>query len=383
MLHSDTVTQSVLRPTHVQIDLGVITYNFNEIVAKAHPAKTMFVLKANAYGHGLVKIAQHLEKLGVDYLGVAYLEEGLMLRDAGIRSPILVLGGIIGNQIPLFIKNDLTLTASSVDKLKQIDRVALRMGTPARVHLKIDTGMERIGIHYYSADQLIQASLQTSNVMVEGIFTHLANADNRDLSYTQLQLKRFEEVLSYYKHMRSKPQIIHVSNSSGLLQVPEANFNMVRVGILLYGVYPSPHLSDFINVRPAMSWKSHIVYFKVVKPDHPVSYGSSWQTFENTRVVTIPVGYGDGYMRALSNRAFVLIGGQRYPVIGKICMDQTMVNIGKGSAYNGDEVLLMGKQDDQEIRVEDLAEWAHTVPYEILTNINTRVPRVYINSYIS
>jgi len=379
MLHAETVSDSVLRPTYLTIDLDAIAHNAKQIIQKARGAKVMFILKANAYGHGLLKIAHHLESLEVDYLGVAYLEEGIMLRESGVTTPILVLGGIIGDQIPLFIKHDLTITASSVDKLRQIEKTADEMGMSAKAHLKIDTGMERIGIHYYSATQLLEASLQCQHTTIEGIFTHYANADEEDLTYSKTQLQRFEQVLSFYDTRGLKRPMTHCSNSGAFLQLGDRIFDMVRAGILLYGVYPAVHLKGSIDVVPAMTWRTRVVFFKVVKPGHPVSYGSTWTSDVQSRVVTLPIGYGDGYMRAMSNRAEVLIRGVRYGQVGNICMDQMMINIKDGTAYNGDEVILVGTQDDQTITIEDMARWADTIPYEIMTNINTRVPRVYDN----
>ncbi len=380
MLLQDTLSDSVLRPTYVTIDLGALTQNYKVINEYASGSKIMFILKANAYGHGLKKIAQHLEALGAYYFGVAYLEEGIMLREAGITTPILVLGGITGNQIPLFLKHDLTITASSIEKLHQIESVANELGMTARAHLKIDTGMERIGMHYYSAHKLLEASQLCRHTLIEGIFTHLANADEKSNEYSKIQIERFERVLSFYESENVKRPLVHASNSGGMLQGDLPSYDMMRIGILLYGVYPGEQFKELLHVQPVLSWRTHVVFFKVIKKDHPVSYGSSWQSDTETRIVTLPVGYGDGYMRAMSNQAGVIIRGVKHQQVGHICMDQLMINIGDGTAYNGDEVILIGKQGDEEVTVEDLALWANTIPYEILTNINTRVPRVYVGS---
>ncbi|MDX1414781.1 MAG: alanine racemase [Candidatus Promineifilaceae bacterium] len=370
----------VIRPTNIEINLDRLSENYYAIARTVAPAGVMVILKANAYGHGLVPVARHMVSLGAAYLGVAYLEEGIMLREAGIEAPILVLGGIIGNQVPLFLQHNLALTASSIEKLQQINRNAQQMGVMAKVHLKIDTGMERIGVHYYSAATLLEAALDCSHTEVEGIFSHFANADSADLRSARTQLARFNEVLSFYEQRRIlRPTIRHMANSGAILQLPESHFDMVRAGILLYGVYPSAEVPHSIIVRPALTWKSRVVYFKVVLPDHPVSYGSTWQSDEMTRVVTIPVGYGDGYFRRMSDNAEVIIRGKRYPVVGRICMDQLMVNIGWESAYNNDEVILLGEDGKSGVSItcEEMAEWAGTIPYEVLTNINTRVPRLY------
>jgi alanine racemase len=337
----------------------------------------MIVVKANAYGHGLAEVAKHLAPLA-DYIGVAVLEEGIFLRDLGVKAPILVLGGIWGDQVPQYLQHDLTLTASSVERLEQIDGVAAQMGVKAKVHLKIDTGMERIGVHYYSARTLQEAALQCKHVLVEGIFSHFANSDAADLSHARLQLERFQDVMYFYeKHSLPMP-IRHIANSAAILQLKESHLDMVRPGIMLYGVYPAKEVTRTVTVQPALAWKSRVVYFKVVRAGHPVSYGSTWQSDHPVRIVTVPVGYGDGYFRSMSNQAQVLIRGKQYPQVGRICMDQMMVNIEADSAFNGDEVTLMGESGSVVITAEQLADWAGTIPYEILTNINTRVPRVYI-----
>ena len=368
----------VLRPTVVEVNRARLAANFRAIQQAVAPAAVMPILKANAYGHGLIEVARHLVALGAGSLGVAFLEEAVTLREHGITVPILVMGGILGNQIPLFLRHGLTLTASSIDKLRQIDDAAREVGVTAKVHLKIDTGMERIGVHYYNAHGLLERAADCRQTIVEGVYSHFANADAADLGSARLQLARFLEVLQWYDKHGMTPPLRHIANSGAILQLRESHLDLVRPGILLYGVYPSAEVRHTIVVQPALSWKSRVVYFKVVTPGHPVSYGSTWQSDHNVRVVTVPVGYGDGYFRALSNVAHVIIRGKKYPVVGRVCMDQIMVNIEGDSAYNGDEVVLLGADGDQVITCEDLAAWAGTIPYEVLTNINTRVPRVYV-----
>lgn len=373
------IAEEVSRPTHLEINLTQLTRNYRAIQAAVAPAKVLAVLKANAYGHGLVEIARHLLTLDVPYLGVAFLEEAILLRQAGIHTPILVMGGIIGNQIPAFLRHNLTITASSIEKLQQIEQTAVAMGVTAKVHLKIDTGMERIGVHYYNAHSLLDAAQACRHCQIEGIYSHFANADASDLSSAQQQLQRFNDVLAYYDQQGlPPPPLRHMANSGAILQLPGSHFDMVRAGILLYGVYPSAYVQQSVAVRPCLSWKSRVVYFKVAQPDHPVSYGSTWHSDHLVRLVTVPVGYGDGYFRRMSGQAEVIIHGRRYPVVGTICMDQMMVNIEWDSAYNNDEVVLLGQENGTAIRCEDLARWADTIPYEILTNINTRVPRRYV-----
>jgi alanine racemase len=375
--HPIISVDDIVRPTQVEVDLKILRENFNKIKEHVKPSKVMPVLKANAYGHGLVRLAQLYEELKADYLGVAVVEEGILLREMGIKMPILVLGGVWGNQVPLFLKHNLAVTASSIDKLKQIDDTAEQMKTKANVHLKIDTGMERIGVHYYNAEKFLEIAYSCKNIDVDGVYSHLANSESDDLSHTILQLQRFNEVLTFFEKHSIKTPIRHIANSGAILQMPEANLDMVRPGITLYGIYPSKEIKKSFEVRPALTWKSIVVYFKVVKPNHPVGYGLRWHTSHNIRAVTVPVGYGDGYFRNMFEKAQVLLNGKRYPVVGSISMDQIVVNIESDSAYNGDEIILLGSDGANSITCEEIAEWAGTIPYEILTNINTRVPRVY------
>jgi alanine racemase len=376
--HPTMSVDEIIRPTRLEIDLNILADNYAKIKKFVAPAKMMPILKANAYGHGLVRVAQLMQELNADYIGVAVLEEGILLREQGIKTPILVLGGIWGNQIPLFLKHDLTITASSIGKLNQIDELAFQMKTKAKVHLKIDTGMERIGVHYYTAEKFLEAAVKCTNIRIDGIYTHLANSEERDTSYMLTQLERFQEVLRFFEKHSIEIPLRHIANSGAILQMPEANLDMVRPGIMLYGVYPSNEVEKTIFVQPALTWKSLVVYFKIIKAGHPVGYGLTWKPEHDIRAVTVPLGYGDGYLRSMSHRAEVLIRRKRYPVVGSISMDQIVVNIENDSAFNGDEVILIGQDGSNKITVEELAEWAGTIPYEILTNINTRVPRVYL-----
>ncbi|RPI32162.1 MAG: alanine racemase [Chloroflexota bacterium] len=234
-----------------------------------------------------------------------------------------------------------------------------------------------MGLHYYNAAGFLETSLQCQHCIIEGIYSHFANADSADLRSAEEQLARFNQVLQFYEERGLTPPMRHMANSSAILQLPGSYFDMVRPGILLYGVYPSKDVARSVIVRPALSWKSHVVYFKVVQPGNPVGYGSTWQSDHMVRCVTVPVGYGDGYFRSMSNQACVIIRGKKYPVVGRIAMDQIVVNIEWDSAYNGDEVILIGEMENEAITCDDLADWAGTIAYEILTNINTRVPRVY------
>ncbi len=358
------------------VSLGRLRANLAAVAAAAAPARVMAVLKANAYGHGLEAVARCLAPQA-DAFGVALVEEGIALRRLGIANPILVMGGIWTRQVPLFLEHDLTFTVPSIARLRDVEEAAAARGTRAKVHLKVDTGMERIGVHHYSAPGLLEAAARSPHVEVEGIYTHFANADAEDLGHARLQLERFHEVLRFYERRSLPVPVRHAASSAALLRMPEARLDMVRPGILLYGVYPYPGAPRRVEVAPALSWRSRVVYFKVVEAGSPVSYGSTWASDHRVRVVTVPVGYADGYFRAMSNRAEVLLRGRRRAQVGRICMDQMMVNIEWGEAWNGDEVVLVGEQGGASVTVEELARWAGTIPYEVLTAISERVPRVY------
>ena len=363
-----------------EIDLDRITANYRAVEQAAGGAQMLPVLKANAYGHGLVTVARHLETLKPAGLAVAFVEEGALIREAGVRCPILVMGGIDVDQIPYYIAFDLTITASSAYKLEQIDRAASWLQRTARVHLKIDTGMGRIGMRPDTARALFEAALAANRVEVEAVYSHFATADSADPEQTRRQLESFKQAVSFYAGRGLPTPKLHIANSGAILQHPDSYLDMVRPGILLYGVYPAgpEEVPRTIEVSPALTWKTRVVYFKVQPAGSPVSYGAAWAPDRDTRVITVPVGYGHGYFRALSGRSRVIVGGRRRPVVGKVCMDQMMVDIGPdGEAYNGDEVVLLGSQGKAEITASELAEWAGTIPYEVFTAINNRVERRY------
>jgi alanine racemase len=364
------------RPTRILVDLDALSHNLAAIRAHVR-VPVMGIVKANAYGHGLVPVARHLQAQGVDQLGVAFLEEGIALRAAGIDLPVLVLGGIFGPQAAEFIANDLEITVSSLDKLRQVEAAAEALGRKATIHLKIDTGMERIGVHSYSAGPFIEAAVASRWCVLKGIYSHLACADDPDSPMTALQVERFAEACAHFQRLGAPMPLRHLANSGGVLHFPDTWLDMVRPGILLYGVQPDLASRRTVDVRPALSLVSQVVYFKVVKAGHPISYGATWAPQRDTRVVTVPIGYGDGYPRALASRGQVLLHDKRHPIVGRICMDQFMVDIGQDSAWNEDEVVLVGTRDGTTIGIEALAEAAGTIPYEILTRLAERIPRLY------
>ncbi len=368
------MTDGPIRPTHLEVDLSRLKRNLERIRAHVSPAKVMIVLKANAYGHGIDGVAPYLAPLA-DYIGVALVEEGVRLRELGVKTPILVMGGILADQIPEFFKHDLTLTAASPVLLELADEAAAPAGKKLKVHLKIDTGMERIGVHEYEAEAYLAKSLSCSHLAIEGIYSHFANSEAADATHANLQLERFQEVLRFYsKRSLPPPPMRHIANSGAVLQLPESFLDMVRPGVLLYGVYPRRDIARTVQVEPALTWRSRISFSKLTDAHRPVSYGSAWESERQVRIITIPCGYADGYFRRMSNQAQVVLHGKKYPQVGRITMDQIMVNLGEDFADVGEPVTLLGDG----ITVEDLAEWAGTNEYEVMTNISTRVPRRFV-----
>ncbi len=363
-----------MRPTYLEVNLPRLKQNFENIRAHVAPSKVMAVLKANAYGHGVDGVAPYIAPYA-DYIGVALVEEGIHLREIGIDKPILVMGGTLPEQVPLFVQYNLTLAASSLELLDAAEEVAQSANIKLKIHLKIDTGMERTGVHDYEAESFLEKSLSCSHLDIEGIFSHFANSDVHDLIHAKLQLERFNEVLSFYeKRSLPHPPLRHMANSGAVLQLPESHFDMVRPGLMFYGVYPGRDVKRTVEVKPALTWHSRVAYSKITQPGRPVSYGSLWQPERPTRIVTIPCGYADGYFRRMTNRAQVIVNGKKYPQVGRICMDQFMVNLGDDDAKVGDEVVLLGGG----ITAEDFAEWVGTNEYEVMTNISARVPRVFV-----
>lgn len=369
------------RPTRIVVDLDAVGSNLTAIQQHVR-VPVMAIVKANAYGHGLVPVARHLLAQGAEQLGVAFVEEGIALRRAGITAPILVLGGILGRQVGLLLQHGLEVTVSSMDKLRQVETAAEALGRKAVIHLKIDTGMERIGVHSYSCGPMIEAAVASRWCEVKGIYSHLACADDPGSKMTALQLERFHEACAHFDRLGAPMPIRHLANSGGVLHFPDTWLDMVRPGIILYGVLPDPAAHCTVVLRPALSLISQVVYFKSVLAGRPVGYGATWAPAVDTRVVTVPIGYGDGFPRALSNNGEVLIRGRRRPIVGRLCMDQFMVDLGPdGTAYVEDDVVLIGSQGGETIRVEDVARRAGTIGYEILTGLNERVPREYVGGH--
>ncbi len=366
------------RPAFARIFRDEIAANFAKFRKLAPQSQLMAVVKADAYGHGLLHCANLFSELGTDYFGVGFVEEGIALRRAGIREPILVLGGIVGSQIDLFLEYDLDLTASSLFKLEAIEREAEAAGKIARVQLKIDTGMNRIGQNFRTADNLIRAAKLSKHVRVAGIYSHLATAEEADESFARLQIDRFREIHELSESAGFKDVTYHLANSAGAIRFADARLDMIRPGLGLYGQHASSRLQSEFPLRPAHQLVSEIVYIKGVRKGEGVSYNLTWTAPENVWVATVPVGYGDGFPRLLSNKASVLIGGKRYPIVGTICMDQFMVNLGHDKHVVGEEVVIWGKQGDEEIALWEVCEAGGFVPYELPIFLTGRVPRLFV-----
>jgi alanine racemase len=382
MAESNISSPIEFRPTYIEVDLNALENNFKVISNTVSPSKVMPMIKANAYGHGLIECGKVFERVGAFYLGVAFVEEGVMLRLAGIETPILVFGGVVLSQLEHYLKYNLEINASSISKLQAIDAVAAGFGKKARVQLEVDTGMERVGVHYYNSHDFIAQACALKNIEIVGVHSHFATIKTGDLSYPREQISRFQYALEGFDKLKIKRPLTHISSSGALGRLPEAYFDIVRPGVESYGISPGKDAPMITGLRPVMSLKSQVVYFKVVKKGAGVSYGHTWIAPRDTRIVTIPIGYGDGYMRRLSNKGTVLIRGKRYPIAGTICMDQLMVDIGDGEAYNDDEVVLLGSQGEETISANEIAELVETTPHEVTVALNSRVPRRYITKNV-
>ena len=354
--------------THVEIDLGAIRRNAEAI--KAYTGKRLIaVVKADAYGHGVVPVTEALRSVA-DMFAVATIEEGVALRQAGIREPMLVLFSTFPEQAAQIVEYELTPTIADWEFAYRINEIASK---PVHVHININTGMNRSGMRWTEVTQFLNRLETLNRLEVSGLFTHLATADEADKRYVSVQLERFSSVL---ENISDGGELIHAANSAATLAVPESHFGAVRPGLSLYGIYPASEKP--IVLEPALTWKTRIGWVGSISEAEGVSYGLTYKASHRTRVAMIQVGYGDGYPRALSNIGEVLIGGTRHPIIGRVCMDVSVVELEPTDNVSvGDEVVLIGKQGDAEITVDELAHRAGTISYEILTQIGKRVKRIF------
>lgn len=366
------------RPVWAEIDLDRIANNVRALAAYIHPAELMAVVKADGYGHGSVSIARVALASGARRLAVASPEEGRILRRAGIAAPILVLGALLPGQEDVFLEHRLTATLASGEAIEALSQAAERRKVSARVHIKVDTGMSRLGFHAHEVPFLVKRLLRVPGIDLEGIYTHLACADVPGQPGVNDQIRSFRTALIATREAGWQPEQVHVSNTAGVLEnLGFGDCTMARVGIGIYGMYPSDTVSRSVHLEPALALKTNVATTKRVPAGTGVSYGHTYRTERETTLCTLPIGYAEGVSRRLSGRAHVLIGGQRYPLVGRVCMDQCIVDVGDASVSVGDEAVLIGRQGSDEITAYDWANILETIPYEVVCAISARVPRVY------
>lgn len=369
-------------PVWAEIDLQAVARNMREIRrVTATTARVMAVVKANAYGHGAVEVSRTALACGADWLGVARVAEGVDLREAGIEAPVLIMGYTTPEQFSEVVRRRLTQAVYTMDMGLALAEAAARAGTKARVHFKVDTGMGRIG--WVDTSHVVQEALalaRNSNLEIEGVFTHFAAADAADKGYTLQQFQRFMEIIDKLSQNGLEFPLRHAANSAAIIELPQTHLDLVRAGIIVYGLYPSDEVNKSrAALSPVMSLKARVSYVKKVPAGFKVSYGCTYITERDTLIATIPLGYADGYSRLLSSRGEVLLNGQRAQIVGRVCMDQLMVDAGAiPSVKVGDEAVLIGKQGGKQISADEIAARLGTINYEVTCMVNHRVPRIYV-----
>jgi alanine racemase len=374
----------LIRPTRAEIDLGALVRNVRKLRSVAPGTALLAMVKADAYGHGAVLVARALEAEGVGLLGVALVEEGLTLREAGIQGEILVLGGAYDGGWEAMAEARLCPAIFRLDHLEALNTAARRLGAKPHAQLKVDTGMARLGALPEDVQPFLSRA-RSLGVELDGVMSHFANADLGDATGTQRQLELFQRVLEAVQAAGFRPRWRHLANSAAAIALPTARdgtaFNLVRPGLALYGLSPAPWIQLAHPLEPVLSWKTAVAHLKAVPTGTPVSYGGTWTAKRPTRIATLPVGYADGYPRRLSNRGQVLVRGQRAPVIGRVCMDLCMVDVTDVEGVEvGDEVVLVGRQNGAEIGAGEVAAWLDTIAYEVLCAVGSRVPRVAVHT---
>ncbi|ERM91986.1 alanine racemase [Caldanaerobacter subterraneus subsp. yonseiensis KB-1] len=370
-----------IRPTRVEVNLDSIVHNFREIKrVVGDRVKVMGVVKANAYGHGAYHVAKALVENGVDYLAVATVEEALELRSCGITTPVLILGYTPLSQAGEAVEKDVTFTAFDLKYVKELGEIASRKGKKAKIHVKIDTGMGRIGYTDFDlAEREIEEMSKLEGIELEGIFSHFATSDEKDKDYAREQFERFADMLKRLEKRGVNISLKHIANSGAITDLNYAYLDMVRPGITLYGSYPSDDVNKILDLRPAMNFKTKIVYIKEVPENTSISYGRTFITKRPSKIATLPIGYADGLNRLLSNNHEVLVRGKYVPIVGRVCMDQTMIDVTEVEGVEvGDEVVIFGEQEGKRITADDIAKKLRTIPHEVYCGISRRVPRIYI-----
>ena len=364
--------------TEAAIDLDAAEHNYNVTRAKLpENVKLLCVIKADAYGHGAVPLAKLFEGRA-DFYGVACIEEAIELKKAGIKTPVLILGAVPKEFYSDIVKYDIRVPIFNLEDAKALSAEAVKQNKTAPFHFCIDTGMSRIGfqVNKESADPCLEIT-KLPNIEAEGLFSHFATADEKDLSKAIAQRDKFKEFIKLLEERGINIPIKHINNSAGIMNFDEY-FDMCRMGIILYGLYPSHEVDEnLLKIKPVMEWRAHITHIKELEPGREISYGGTYKTGETRRIATIPVGYADGYPRCLSNKGKVLINGEFAPITGRVCMDQFMVDITGIDAKVGDTVVLVGKSGSKELSMEEVSESAYSFNYELPCRVARRVPRTY------
>lgn len=368
------------RPTVAEIDLDAIEFNLRQIrKLVGADVKICPAVKADGYGHGAVEVSRTALDAGAEMLGVATLEEAIELRQAGIRAPVFLLQSTFADEIPGIVQNDISTMVADRSFAAELSRQAAASGRRVKAHIKVDTGMGRVGVQQEETVDFALELARMPGLEIEGIFTHFPSADEQDLSFTHRQVRDFEAITQAVEKAGVHVPLRHAANSAAILNVPESYFDMVRPGIMLYGLYDSEFVSKEVELRQSMTLKTRIVFLKELPPGRTVSYGRTYTTTKRTVVATIPIGYADGYNRLLSNQAPALVRGKRVPVIGRVCMDQTMLDVTDVPGVSvGDEVVLYGSQGDERISIEEIAALLGTISNEVICAVGKRVPRVYV-----
>lgn len=365
-------------PTSVSVDLGALAQNLAQVRRLAPRCEILAVVKANAYGHGAVEVTRALQRLAIRRFGVATMEEGIALREAGIHDTIVVMGATIPAQFTDLVAHKLTPVLYRADMVHALAAAVPHGAAPYPVHIKIETGMGRLGLSPEEVPDLLSLRVFETSLDPEGLMTHLADADNDEPLHTEAQLARFRQAVEALQRRGRIFPLVHAANSAAIIKYPAARYSMVRPGIMLYGYHTLPKQEPAPDLRPVLTWTSTIAHLRTIGPGDGVSYNRTFVASRRSRIAVLPVGYADGYSRLLSNRGVVLIGGKRAPVVGRVCMDMTMVDVTDvpGVAI-GHEAVLIGRQGHEQITAAELAAWQQTIPYEVLCAIGPRVPRRY------
>jgi alanine racemase len=369
--------------TWIEVDLNAIEYNLKAIKSMVGSGtKILAIVKADAYGHGAVKVSQTLEQNGIDMLGVAFPGEGIELRKNNINIPILVLNPVLSEQIEDVVKYSLRVTVNSLDIANEISIIAKRYHRNIRIHVEIDTGMGGAGVCPDKALPFVKALLLIGNLEIEGVFTHFNSSEEKDKSFTYEQNKKFKEVIKQLESEKIIIPLIHAANSAAILDIPDSYFNMVRPGLILYGIFPSNYVSRNVDLKQVMSFKTKIINLKQLEPGSVIGYGRTFEILQQTTVATIPVGYKDGFNRGFSSLGEVLVNGIRVPIIGRICMDRCFIDVTNlPDVEIGNEVILLGNQGNETISIESAAKLIGTIPYEVVCNVGTKTLKKMYKHY--